>query len=49
MWRKLANKTVIVSWYSTKEQAGEPKRQQSSCSGFGAIGHLLGTPPRSWP
>jgi hypothetical protein len=27
-WRVLADKTVIVSWYPTKEQAGEPKQQQ---------------------
>jgi hypothetical protein len=27
-WRVLVNKTVTVSWYPTKEQAGEPKRQR---------------------
>jgi len=27
-WRVLADKTVIVSWYPTKERAGEPKQQR---------------------
>jgi hypothetical protein len=27
-WRVLADKTVIVSWYPTKEKAGEPKQQR---------------------
>jgi hypothetical protein len=27
-WRVLADKTVIVSWYPTNVQAGEPKRQR---------------------
>jgi hypothetical protein len=27
-WRVLVNKSVTVSWYPTKEQAGKPKQQQ---------------------